>query len=69
LKWGASVDLGLPKLGELDTQTMAYEVKRSIYKEGMIVANNGYYELGLKFKVPNTEYVKRFIEIAAMAAL
>ena len=66
---GASVDLNLPSLGKLDTQTMTCEVKRSIYKDDMVVANNGYYELGLKFKVPNTEYVKRFIELATITAL
>ena len=27
------------------------------------------YELGLKFKSPNTEYVKQFIEFAAMTTL
>ena len=48
---------------------MACEVKRSISRDDMVVANNGYYELGLKFKVPNTEYVKQFIELAAMTIL
>ena len=69
LEEGASVDLNLPKIGELDTQTIPCEVKRAIYKDDMLIASNGYYELGLKFKSPNTEYVKQFIEFAAMTTL
>ena len=70
LKVGASIDLEIPKTGELDPQVIKCEVTRSICKNdsddpfiSKEMHTERYYEVGLRFKNHNLNYVKRYIEL------
>jgi len=71
IRAGISLELEIPKVKNLDATIITCEVKRSIFKEDPMYYKNlgtdrdtSYYEIGLKFKVPNTEYLKQFYKIA-----
>ena len=71
LRPGVSLELEIPKVKNLDTATIKCEVKRSIFREDPLYYKNlgtdrdkSYYEVGLKFNVPNTEYLKQFYKLA-----
>ena len=71
LKQGISLELEMPKLKNLDATMVECEVTRSIFREDPLYYKNlgtdqdkSYYETGLKFKIPNTEYLKELYKIA-----
>ena len=71
LRSGLSLDLEIPKIKNLDATIIACEVTRSAFREDPLFYKNlgtdqdkSYYEIGLKFKVPNTEYVKQLYKLA-----
>ena len=71
LKSGIGFHLEIPKIGNLDAATIPCDVTRSLFKEDPLIFKNlgtdrdkSYYEIGLKFKVPNTEYVKQLYKLA-----
>ena len=71
LRPGVSLELEMPKVNNLDTTTIECEVTRSIFREDPLYYKNlgtnldkSYYETGLKFKAPNTEYLKQLYEFA-----
>ena len=71
LKPGVSLELEIPKVKNLDTATIKCEVKRSIFREDPLYYKNlgtdrdiSFYEIGLKFKTPNTPYLKQFYKLA-----
>ena len=71
IKSGVSLDLKIPKVENLDATTIACDVKRSLFKEDPMFYKNvgtdrdkSYYEVGLKFKIPNTEYLKELYKFA-----
>ena len=64
-------ELEIPKIVHLDTKILTCEVTRSIFREDPryyiqtgTAQDKSYYEIGLKFKSPNTEYLKEFLELA-----
>jgi len=68
---GLLFELEIPKIVHLDTKILACEVTRSIFREDPryyiqtgTAQDKSYYEIGLKFKSPNTEYLKEFLELA-----
>ncbi len=70
LRKGALLDLEIPKIRELDATVITCEVMRSILKldNSDPVFNKKTYsdplfEIGLKFKDHNVEYLKQFIEL------
>ena len=76
LRPGVSLELEIPKVKNLNATTIVCEVKRSIFREDPLYYKNlgtdqdkSYYEIGLKFKIPNTEYVKRLYNIAVSGQL
>ena len=71
IRSGVSLDLEIPKVKNLDATTIACDVKRSLFKEDPMFYKNvgtdrdkSYYEIGLKFKIPNTEYLKELYKFA-----
>ena len=71
IRSGVSLDLEIPKVKNLDATTIACDVTRSSFKEDPLFYKNlgtdqdkSYYEVGLKFKVPNTEYLKQLYKLA-----
>ena len=71
LKSGTLLELEIPKIKNLDAATVSCDVTRSLFKEDPLIFKNlgtdrdkSYYEIGLKFKVPNTEYVKQLYKLA-----
>jgi hypothetical protein len=71
LKLGMSFELNMPKIMNLESNLLACEVTRSIFREDpRYYINTGtaqdksYYEIGLKFKIPNTNYLKQLIDLA-----
>ena len=70
LKVGAFIDLEIPKTGELDPTVIKCEVTRSICKNDSddpfisdLMRDERYYEVGLRFKNHNLDYVKRYIKL------
>ena len=57
------VDLEIPKIKNLDTNTVRCECTRSTFREDPLY-NKSYHEVGLKFEQPNTEYLKQLYELA-----
>ena len=71
LKSGVNFELEMPEIMHLESNVLTCEVTRSIFREDPRVYLNmgtakdkSYYEIGLKFKSPNTEYLKEFLELA-----
>ena len=71
LKSGVSLELEIPRVENLDAATIACEVTRSIFREDPLYYKNletdrdkSYYEIGMKFKVPNTDYLKQLYNLA-----
>ena len=71
IRSGVSLDLEIPKVGNLDAATVSCDVTRSLFKEDPLIFKNlgtgrdkSCYEIGLKFKVPNTAYVKQLYKLA-----
>jgi len=71
LKSGVSLELEIPRVENLDAATIACEVTRSIFREDPLYYRNletdrdkSYYEIGMKFKVPNTDYLKQLYNLA-----
>ena len=76
LRSGLSLDLEIPKIKNLDARIIECEVKRAIFREDPLYYKNlgtdrdkSYYEIGLKFKIPNTEYVKQLYNSAVSGQL
>ena len=72
IRSGVLLDLEIPKVKNLDATTIACDVKRSLFREDPMFYKNvgtdrdkSYYEVGLKFKTPNTEYLKKLYKFAA----
>ena len=68
---GVTLDLKIPKVKNLDATTIACDVTRSLFREDPLFYKNlgtdqdkSYYEIGLKFKIPNTEYLKELYKFA-----
>jgi hypothetical protein len=61
LKLGVKFELEMPKIMHLESNLLACEVTRSIFREDPHHMN---YEIGLKFKTPNTNYLKQLINLA-----
>ena len=57
LKLGVKFELEIPKIMHLESNLLACEVTRSIFREDPQYHMN--YEIGLKFKTPNTNYLKQ----------
>ena len=71
LRKGVALELEIPKIKNLDATIIACEVKRAIFREDPLYYKNlgtdrdkSYYEIGLKFKIPNTEYLKQLYALA-----
>ena len=71
LKLGVKFELEMPKIMHLASNLLACEVTRSIFREDpRYYINTGtaqdksYYEIGLKFKIPNTNYLKQLLDLA-----
>ena len=57
-KKGTSCEIVLPKVKDLDGKKLKCEVTRSSFVEGHCS-----YDVGLRFIPPNTDYLKKFLEI------
>ena len=57
-KKGTSCEIVLPKVKDLDGKKLKCEVTRS-----MFIESTSFYDVGLKFTPPNTDYLKQFVEI------
>ena len=57
-KKGTSCEIVLPKVKDLDGKKLKCEVTRSIFIE-----STSFYDVGLKFTPPNTDYLRQFVEI------
>ena len=73
LRVGVALELEIPKIKHLDTTTITCEVTRSVFREDPLYykklgtdRDKSYYETGLKFKPPNTEYVKNLYELVSL---
>ena len=71
LQTGVLFNLEIPKLKSLKGSVVECEVTRSIYREDPLLHVNfgtdrdkSVYEIGLKFKAPNTEYLKQLYKLA-----
>ena len=71
IRSGVLLDLEIPKVKNLDATTIACDVKRSLFREDPMFYKNvgtdrdkSYYEVGLKFKIPNTKYLKELYKFA-----
>ena len=71
LKSGVKFELEMPEIMHLESNVLTCEVTRSIFREdpryylNMGSANDkSYYEIGLKFKTPNTNYLKQLLDFA-----
>jgi hypothetical protein len=63
IKVGITLDLEIPKIEKLNTNIIQCECTRSVFREDPLL-NKSCHELGLKFKKPNTEYLKKLYELA-----
>lgn len=68
---GVSADIQIPKIKNLDSSLVTCEVMRSVFIEDPLYHINlgtendkSYFEVGLKFKNPNTLYLKNLYELA-----
>ena len=57
-KKGTSCEIVLPKIKDLDGKKLKCEVTRASFIEGHCS-----YDVGLRFIPPNTDYLKKFLEI------
>ena len=57
-KKGTSCEIVLPKVKDLDGKKLKCEVTRASFVEGRCS-----YDVGLRFIPPNTDYLKKFLEI------
>jgi hypothetical protein len=71
LKLGMNFELEMPKIMHLENNLLACEVTRSIFREDPryyinmgTAQDKSYYEIGLKFKNPNTNYLKQLLDLA-----
>ena len=71
LKSGVNFELEIQEIMHLESNVLTCEVTRSIFREDPrcylnmgTAKDKSYYEIGLKFKSPNTEYLKEFLELA-----
>ena len=71
LKLGMNFELKIPTIMHLESNLLACEVTRSIFREDpRYYINTGtaqdksYYEIGLKFKNPNTNYLQQLLDLA-----
>ena len=62
LKLGVKFELEIPKIMHLESNLLACEVTRSFFREDPQYHMN--YEIGLKFKTPNTNYLKQLRDLA-----
>jgi hypothetical protein len=63
IKKGVTFDLEIPKIINLDTNTVRCECTRSTFREDPLY-NKSYHEVGLRFEQPNNEYLKQLYELA-----
>ncbi len=71
LKLGMNFELKIPTIMHLESNLLACEVTRSIFREDPryyinmgTAQDKSYYEIGLKFKNPNTNYLKQLLDLA-----
>jgi len=71
LKSGVNFELEIPEIMHLESNLLTCEVTRSIFREDPrcylnmgTAKDKSYYEIGLKFKTPNTNYLKQLSELA-----
>ena len=62
LKLGVKFELEIPKIIHLERNLLTCEVTRSIFREDPQYHMN--YEIGLKFKTPNTNYLQQLRDLA-----
>ena len=55
---GAFIDLTIPEIETLDSAIVKCEVTRSLIGDGSIK-----YDIGLRFRPPNTSYLKQLVEL------
>ena len=71
LKSGVNFELEMPEIMHLESNVLTCEVTRSIFREDPryylnmgTAQDKSYYEIGLKFKIPNTNYLKQLSDLA-----
>ena len=71
LKSGVNFELEMPEIMHLESNVLTCEVTRSIFREDPryylnmgTAKDKSYYEIGLKFKTPNTNYLKQLLDLA-----
>ena len=71
LKSGVNFELEIPEIMHLESNVLACQVTRSIFREDPrcylnmgTAKDKSYYEIGLKFKTPNTNYLKQLLDLA-----
>ena len=71
LKSGVNFELEIPEIMHLESNVLTCEVTRSIFREDPrcylnmgTAKDKSYYEIGLKFKIPNTNYLKQLLDLA-----
>ena len=71
LKSGVNFELEIPEIMHLESNVLTCEVTRSIFREDPrcylnmgTAKDKSYYEIGLKFKIPNTNYLKQLSDLA-----
>ena len=71
LKSGVNFELEIPEIMHLESNVLTCEVTRSIFREDPrcylnmgTAKDKSYYEIGLKFKTPNTNYLKQLSDLA-----
>ena len=71
LKSGVNFELEMPEIMHLESNVLTCEVTRSIFREDPryylnmgTAQDKSYYEIGLKFKIPNTNYLKQLLDLA-----
>ena len=55
---GAFIDLTIPDIETLDSAIVKCKVMRSLFDDG-----NHTYDIGLRFILPNTDYLKQIVEL------
>ena len=68
---GVTIDLEMPTVKTIEAAMIKCDVMRSVFREDPQYHINmgtnkdkSYYEIGLKFKLPNTEYLKQLYKLA-----
>jgi len=71
LKVGVKLELVMPEIMHLESNALACEVTRSVFREDPraylnmgTTKDKSYYEIGLKFKIPNTNYLNQLFDLA-----